>query len=128
MFLFAADGDSNSISKVNALEPYGPDCPVEKIDCRNHLFRNLDKKIRYVISNTKYPILCRKRLKKELPRFRKDIVCAAQHWRESTAKENEKIENLEKDILNSARHILNDHENCACVVIICRMLIGYAVI
>ena len=36
--------------------PYGPKFLVEKIECRNHLLRNLGQKISGLIKNTKYPV------------------------------------------------------------------------
>lgn len=39
-----ADGDSSMLKKLRDYSPY-PDTSIEKIDCVNHLFRNLSRKI-----------------------------------------------------------------------------------
>lgn len=39
------DGDSSVTKKLNTTKPYGPDCLVKKIECKNHILRNYLNKI-----------------------------------------------------------------------------------
>lgn len=43
------DGDSSVFKKLCEERPYGSQC-IEKVECRNHLFRNFFKKLRELIS------------------------------------------------------------------------------
>lgn len=39
------DGDSSITKKLNTAKPYGPNCLVKKIECKNHILRNYLNKI-----------------------------------------------------------------------------------
>lgn len=39
------DGDSSVIKILNAAKPYGPNCLVQKIECKNHILRYYIHKI-----------------------------------------------------------------------------------
>lgn len=56
---FIADGDSSVHKRINDSFPYKD--KVKKIECRNHLLRNLRKKIRELSTYTKYNISARKK-------------------------------------------------------------------
>lgn len=49
-----ADGDSSTYKKILEGRPY-PNCTVEKVECKNHIFRNICKKLRNI--TTKQNIL-----------------------------------------------------------------------
>jgi len=39
------DGDSSVTKKLRIAQPYGPNCLVKKIECKNHILRNYISKI-----------------------------------------------------------------------------------
>lgn len=39
------DGDSSVTKKIRMAKPYGPDCVVQKIECKNHILRNYMNRI-----------------------------------------------------------------------------------
>ena len=47
-------------------KPYSSERLVEKIECRNHLLRNLSSKLRAIWSNTCFPVALRKHLEANL--------------------------------------------------------------
>jgi len=61
--------------------PYGPKFLVEKIECRNHLLRNLGQKISGLIKNTKYPVHLRTFINNQakIHKFRSAITMAVQY-------------------------------------------------
>ena len=66
---------------MKQIMPYGPKFLVEKIECRNHLLRNLGLKITGLIKNTKYPIHLRTFINNQakLNKFRSAITMAVQY-------------------------------------------------
>lgn len=94
------------------MKPYGIGMPVKKIECINHLLRNLCGKILAVAQNTSYPIRLRKILQNNVLRFRKGVISAAKHWNSQNLSEEDKIKELKLDIKNTTHHIFGDHSNC----------------
>jgi len=39
------DGDSSVTKKLSIAQPYGPNCLVKKIECKNHILRNYISKL-----------------------------------------------------------------------------------
>jgi len=39
------DGDSSVTKKLSIDQPYGPNCLIKKIECKNHILRNYLRKI-----------------------------------------------------------------------------------
>jgi len=39
------DGDSSVTKKLSMANPYGPNCPIKKIECKNHILRNYMNRI-----------------------------------------------------------------------------------
>lgn len=115
-------------------KPYGPNFKIEKIECRNHLLRNYGTKLSAISKNTKYPIHLRKHILNNAKRFRSAITKAIDY--RNTLNQQSKYQKisgtnlnknnyntnkyynltkkigLRKDILNSFRHILGNHEQC----------------
>lgn len=50
---FIGDGDSNVYKKMLEQRPY-KDLTVQKVECRNHLYRNFCNKLRDIAKNRKY--------------------------------------------------------------------------
>lgn len=114
------DGDSNVYKLVLDLRPYD-DITVEKIECKNHLLRNVCNKLRDVARNGKYgPIRQRKELVGNIERLCKAVTAAARYRRNevlctpssfSTQLSN-RIQNLRSDIQNIPMHVFGDHTAC----------------
>lgn len=56
--------------------PYGPQCRVQKVECRNHLLRNYCQKLMMLSKRADYPIDVRKKITTNILRMRTDITCA----------------------------------------------------
>ncbi|KAJ8964170.1 hypothetical protein NQ314_005080 [Rhamnusium bicolor] len=83
------DGDSSVSRKLFEARPYGNKL-VEKIECRNHLWRNFCKKIRDICGKCKM------------------ITFLTQ----SDASFTDKVSNLCKDLRNGCSHVFGEHKNC----------------
>ncbi|KAJ1521748.1 hypothetical protein ONE63_003384 [Megalurothrips usitatus] len=83
-----ADNDSSVYPRLMALQPYGPQCPVKKIECKNHLSRNYRKNLKAIGDRTEFPLLLRKFLQSGFPSRHVKIVnamwTAALHWKDSS--------------------------------------------
>ena len=94
-------------------KPYGNERLVEKIECRNHLLRNLCSKLRAIGSNTCFPVTLRKHLEANILRFRTGIKKATKHWKDANdVTEPQKFSNLSQDVLNSYKHVFGFHGSC----------------
>jgi hypothetical protein len=116
---FIGDGDSSVYAKILAAKPYGNETIVVKIECRNHLLRNLRTKLNNIITNkTKningqsFGIVLRKLLSLNFGRIRRDLRSAIQFRKNQSGEMVAKIENLKKDLLNIPFHIFGDHNKC----------------
>lgn len=97
--------------RVQDLKPYKNIC-IEKIECKNHLYRNYNSKFRELLINTKYPLEFRKILRKNEIRFRTCIKSAVIHHKSQNITFEEKVNCLKDDIENVSHHILGDHAKC----------------
>ncbi|KAL4714306.1 hypothetical protein ACJJTC_009658 [Scirpophaga incertulas] len=109
-----ADGDASTYSKILNAKPYeAHNVTVEKIECRNHILRNLCKKLRALTTDTKYLLIHRKSLTNEkIMSIRKVIVNAIRYYKSSEGEKCSAILNLHKDIINSVSHAYGDHRMC----------------
>lgn len=73
------DGDSSVTKRLLEVLPYGPNCLVEKIECRNHLLRNYCQKLGNITKKTNYPVNVRKFIIKNALRFRTAIIKAIRY-------------------------------------------------
>lgn len=108
-----ADGDSNvyiQIQKDNPNEEY--DVPVKKIECTNHLLRNLCKKLKKVGKGKKNVAKWKNLVEDNIMRLRRAITKAIQHRADQEISTEEKINRLRSDINNVPYHIFGDHSNC----------------
>jgi hypothetical protein len=47
------DEDSSVTKKISIVQPYGPNCLVKKIECKNHILRNYLNKINEMAAKRK---------------------------------------------------------------------------
>ncbi|XP_072766253.1 uncharacterized protein [Anoplolepis gracilipes] len=115
-----ADGDSSVYQAVlnNAL--YREQMvTVKKVDCTNHLLRNLCKKLK-VVAGTVQPKQHRKRgfvqlrnvVKSNILKIRKEVLETAALRKEEKVPHHDKATELQKDILNIPSHIFGEHKRC----------------
>lgn len=107
-----ADGDSSTFKNILESRPY-PNVTVEKIECSNHLMRNYNGKILSLIKDTSIPICQRKLLNPErVKRLRIAAKTAVRFRMAQSFSIAEKIKLLQKDFVNSPKHIFGDHSKC----------------
>lgn len=95
-----SDGDANTYAKLLQARPY-ENITIEKIECRNHLLRNLCNKLQALTTDTKYLIKYRKYLtKKRILSIRKVIVTAIKYNKKSG------------NIMLAADHAFGIHNTC----------------
>lgn len=93
--LFLGDGDSSVTKRLNDRMPYGPNFPIRKIECCNHLLRNYATKLSILAKKTEYSLRVRKFILANIIRFRGDVTKAAMHWREAVnVKKADKIRGI----------------------------------
>ncbi|XP_047035378.1 uncharacterized protein LOC124641357 [Helicoverpa zea] len=107
-----ADGDASTYAKVLKENPYkDQNITVEKIECRNHILRNLCKKLRSLVSETKYLLAHRKTLTDvKIMSMRKAIVRSVIHHNKNL--KDDAVTILHSDIINSVAHAYGDHRMC----------------
>jgi hypothetical protein len=124
---FIGDGDSSVFKKLTSSLPgerIYENVRIEKIECRNHLLRNLDRKIRELvsgktknkyspISNINFSLKFRSILGKRAYQIRKGIRSAVNHWKKINISDHVKSLNLEKDLKNLPSHVFGCHSKCA---------------
>lgn len=107
-----ADGDSSTYKKILEARPY-PNITVEKIECRNHVLRNMCNKLRALTKDTKYVLSHRKTLTDlKVLRMRKIIRSAIIYNKNKNLLLSENINNLFKDITNTPLHVFDNHSSC----------------
>lgn len=112
------DGDSSVTRKIHEIKPYG--CTlVEKIECANHLLRNVCSKLKELVRSPRssiqkrVPIKLRKQLESNILKFRIAIKKSAEYRFLENTPYSEKIILFKQDVLNSPDHIFGEHKNCA---------------
>ncbi|XP_029173197.1 uncharacterized protein LOC114942073 [Nylanderia fulva] len=115
-----ADGDSSVYQSIKNNNPYGEHMiTVTKIECTNHLLRNLCKKIKTVAEKTRPKtsrrpglIQVRNVIKNKILEIRKEITEAAALRRQERQPQHRQAMELQTDILNIPRHVFGDHKQC----------------
>lgn len=103
-----ADGDSSVYKQILDARPY-KHLTVEKVECRNHLLRNLCRKLRDMTTQKHSGKLeHRQLLGKNILRIRKGIVKAVQYRKSN----NHSPRSLQNDIMNSVDHVFGEHSKC----------------
>ncbi|XP_022911744.2 uncharacterized protein [Onthophagus taurus] len=115
------DGDSSVYKKILETRPHGSAC-IEKIECRNHLYRNLGTKLREISRRKKslstnccVPISIRKHIMTSTQRLCIAIKKATQYRATETNDLADKIKLLKHDILNCPSHIFGEHKDCVAI-------------
>lgn len=106
---FIADGDSSVYKKILETRPY-KNLTVVKVECRNHLLRNLCNKLKDIVSKINSgKLVHRKMLSGNILQIRKGIVSAIMYRKSNGHSPND----LRNDITNCIYHIFGHHKNCA---------------
>nr|XP_012139969.1 PREDICTED: uncharacterized protein LOC105662418 [Megachile rotundata] len=112
-YKYIGDGDSNVLKKLRDFPPY-KNVVAEKIECINHLLRNLCKKIEEISKSGGRSLLkLRKIVAQSSKAFRINITRAATFRRNSDATWENKIAGLIKDLSNIPSHIFGEHKDCS---------------
>lgn len=102
-----SDGDANTYAKILQARPYD-NYTVEKVECRNHLLRNVCNKLTAISTDTKYVLKYRKFVtKKRIMSIRKVVVKAIRQYKNSND-----VTNLHQDIITAPDHAFGNHSKC----------------
>lgn len=107
-----SDGDSSTYAKILEARPY-PQFTVEKVECRNHLLRNLCNKMENLITDTKYPIRFRKFItKKRIMAIRSAIRKCSKNYNNSSEDIDYCTQKIFEDIQTVHLHSFNNQTKC----------------
>jgi hypothetical protein len=115
-----ADGDSSVFQCIKNNAPYREQkVIVNKIECSNHLLRNLCKKLK-AVAETVQPKSQRKHgfvqvrnvVRNNILKIRRDVLQVAAVQRVESKPHHYKAMELQKDILNIPSHIFGEHKKC----------------
>ena len=126
-----SDGDSSTFQAIRDAKPYTQyDVVVNKIECSNHLFRKLCKKMREASkmriqrTNPAEGDLSVGNLRKYVHAsgfaIRKNVELARDLRKTEDVSEDEKPRRLQKDILIIFEHVFGDHSNCETLPFPCK--------
>lgn len=116
---YVGDGDSNVAKKLRDFPPY-PNVVVQKIECTNHLLRNLCNKIREAGNSGGRNIAKEKKIvTNSVMKIRNAITKAAMFRRDSKSSWQLKIAGLIKDLKNIPSHVFGEHKDCASLKYFC---------
>ncbi|XP_024942124.1 uncharacterized protein LOC107269098 [Cephus cinctus] len=107
-----ADGDSSVYKKILNMNPY-ENVQVKKIECINHLLRNLCNKVKESTKGKGRIGNWRSVIEGKVKKFRSAVVKAVEYRNEEKTETQQKKYDLRRDILNIPHHIFGDHQNCA---------------
>lgn len=114
-----ANGDSSITKKLQDFCPY-PSMVIEKIDCVNHLFRNLRTKIKDAGQTPGRGITKEKKVvANSLMKIVNAVVKASNYRRSEDVPWEMKIKNLRLDLSNIASHVYGEHKQCAQIGYFC---------
>lgn len=106
------DGDSSVICDLNNAGLYkNPMLQIEKIECVNHLKRNLRGALRTLAASC--ALYSRYLTDEKIERMLKAVACARTYWNKSNEPWPIKVANIRKDINNIPSHVFGDHKLCA---------------
>ena len=120
---YIGDGDSNVFKKLRDFPPY-PNIVVEKIECTNHLLRNLCNKIREAgnIGGRDVSKL-KKAVTNSVMKIRNAVVKAVTFRRNNKVSWQYKISGLIKDLQNIPSHVFGEHKDCASLKYFCNVVL-----
>ncbi|KMQ89298.1 hypothetical protein RF55_11082 [Lasius niger] len=115
-----ADGDSSVYQAIIDSRPYREQMvTVKKIECTNHLLRNLCKKLKAVAETTQQKthrkrgfVQLRNVVKSNILNIRKEVIEAIDLRKKQEQPHHDKAKELQKDILNIPSHIFGEHKRC----------------
>lgn len=106
-----ADGDSVTYAKILARNSY-QNHTVQKVECRNHMLRNMCNKLRALAKDTKYALVHRKMLtESKILSIRKVVIASIKKYKLEKDK-TEAVASFRNEIQNSILHAFGNHENC----------------
>lgn len=108
-----SDGDSSTYSKIIEARPYA-NVTVQKIECKNHIMRNMCNKLTQLKTDTKYPSKLRKNITdQKIIAIRGMIKKAMEKYTsDSESEKRAHVELLYNDILLAHLHAFGDHSRC----------------
>lgn len=115
---YIADGDSSVYKKIIQANPY-PDVFIEKIECRNHLLRNLATKIKEIARTKGRFGKLRNVIGSRILRIRTAVTKAVQYRLEEQTTMQQKITSLKIDLNNVISHVFGEHNECANIGYFC---------
>lgn len=125
---FIGDGDSNFYKKLHDTNPY-KDLNIlpHKIECTNHLLRNLCKHLTKISTTTltsakrnRGYVALRNLIKKNILKLREAVVTEVDRLRiDNTLDRDAKVACLRNRILHIPHHIFSDHRKCSTYGIEC---------
>lgn len=105
-----ADSDSSVYHKILESRPY-KNITVEKVECRNHLLRNLCNKLKDISTKKSAgKLVHRKLLSNNIVRIRKGIVCAISYRKSN----GHSVSDLRSDIMNTNHHVCRNKMSVFC--------------
>jgi len=115
---YIADGDSSVYKKIIQANPYS-NIFIEKIECRNHLLRNLATKIKDIAKTKGRLGKLRNVIENRILRIRTAMTKAVQYRLEEQSSMQEKIVSLKIDLNNVISHVFGEHNECAKIGYFC---------
>lgn len=115
---YIADGDSSVYKKIIQANPY-PNVFIEKIECRNHLLRNLATKIKTIAKTKERFGQLRNVIGNRVLRIRTAVSKTVQHRLEEQSTMEQKILSLKMDFNNIISHVFGEHNECARIGYFC---------
>ncbi|XP_070523169.1 uncharacterized protein [Cardiocondyla obscurior] len=123
-----ADGDSSVFQTILDNAPYEKQAvTVKKIECVNHLLRNLCKKLKTVSEMTQTKtnrqrgfVQTRNIVKINILNIRKEVQSLAELRRKESKPQHCKAKALQKDILNIPSHVFGEHRRCEALGRMCK--------
>lgn len=95
---YIGDGDSSVYTRIIEKVPYGR--AVIKLECANHITRNLNDGLRKLVSNKHYPLRCRQLLGRGSPSPIDRLVKGIRTAIKECGKTND-VQVLRKDLINA---------------------------
>ena len=116
---YIGDGDSNIFKKLRDFPPY-PNIVVQKIECTNHLLRNLSNKIREASSTgSRSNSKLKKVVEHSVMKIRNAVVKAVEFRRNRKVSWQKKVSELIKDLKNVLSHVFGEHKDCSSLQYFC---------
>ena len=118
--MVVADGNSNVFKSIRDNDPYRDrGVQVKKIECTNHLLRNMCKKISSTSEITQPKgqrksgfVKARNAVKGKILTIRKEVTQAAARRGQENQPFHYKVQALQRDLLGICSHVFGEHKRC----------------